>query len=125
MLIAIPPKYGVSKVIGLPLVGDKVRPPRSRHASTRALGIKSGGPLVKSGFCEREIIVAVRGEAGEIPATRVRPPNNDEGHTLTRSQRQRRHRPKETILVEGINRAHEPEDSTSRFGRCRSAQRAE
>jgi len=54
----------------------------------------------------------MRGDSGEIPATRVRPPNNDEGNTLTRSQRQRRHRPKETILVERINRAHEPEDST-------------
>jgi hypothetical protein len=86
----------------------------------RVLAIKSGGPLVKSGFCQGQVVVTVRGDPSEIPATRVRPPNNDENNTLTRSQRQRRHRPKETVLVERINRAHEPEDSISRVTNIRT-----
>ena len=61
------------------------------------------------------------GEPGEIPTAGVRPSNDDEGNTLARSQRQRGHRPKKAVLIECIDRAHEPEDSTSRLGSVRQS----
>src|SRR5207247_534748 len=86
---------------------------RSRHGSIPVLSLKGGSPFVESGFCQSEIVVWMSGEPGEIPPIRVRSSHNDDGNTLARSERQLGHRPKETVLIEGIDRPHEPQDSTS------------
>ena len=52
-------------------------------------------------------------ELGGIPPAGVRPSDDDDGNTLARSERQLRHWPKKAILIEGINRPHGAQDSTS------------
>jgi hypothetical protein len=47
--------------------------------------IKGGSPLVQSGFRQGEIFGGMGSEPGEIPATGVRPSNDDEGNTLAGS----------------------------------------
>jgi len=92
------------------------RPTRSRHVSPSVLAIKGGGPLFKAGFRQGKIVVAMGDEPGQIPASGVRPSNDDESNPLARAQRQRRHRSKEAVLIESIDRAHEAEDSTAQLG---------
>ncbi len=75
-----------------------------------------GGPLFKAGFRQGEIVVTMGDELGPIPASGVRPSNDDDGNPLARAQRERRHRSKEAVLVESIDRAHEAEDGTSQVG---------
>jgi len=47
------------------------------------------------------------GEPAEIPAAGVRPSHNDDGYTLTRSERQVGYWPKKAVFIEGIDRPHE------------------
>jgi hypothetical protein len=58
----------------------------------------------------------MRDEPIQVPTTRIRPPDDDDGDPLSGSERQRRHWPKKTVFVERVHRSHEIENSTTRWG---------
>lgn len=88
---------------------DKVRgpPTRPRPASTTVLCVQSIGPLSEPLFGEGSLFfLSSLGKTFEVPPLRIRMTDHNNGHALSRAERQGRLWLEQAVLVSGFNGSH-------------------